>query len=339
LPLAVVALGLRARARALAARMRVDYEKISDPRLQVQGATPLLLAHALLGRDLEEGTFLDDLTRRAQAVGDREAESIMLGYQGYRALMRGAFANAKTIAQRHLGDRSSELDIPSVGQFQYLLAVCAIASGDASTIASEARNAERLASGRAAVAPHDELLCSQAATALTLAMDDPGSAAMWGRRAAAAAHAANVITAMSLDVWPLYLIARALDGIRSIDKLDRIAIGKIRVALRKFGANRAHLARGLAVFALATDGADEALAILDAEAAERVPGWDEYNGAVNDVCAAEILEPTDRARANERRARGEEVLARLGATVPRWIPRLPVPGRTRALAPNTVGDT
>jgi len=337
LPLAVLALGFRARARALAARMRAEYLSISDPRLQVQGATPLLLAHALMGRELEAGEFLDDLTRRAQVVGDREAESIMIGYQGYRALMQGALATAQTIAQRHLGDRSNELDIPSVGQFQHILAVCAVSSGDAAKIAAEARNAERLASGRAAVAPHDELLCSQAATALALAMDDPGSAAMWGRRAALAAHAANVITAMSLDVWPLYLIARALDGIRSIDPLDRVATSRSRAALRKFGASRAHLARGLAVFALATDGPDEALSILDSEVAERDPGWDEYHGAVNDLCAAEILESVNRTRALERRTRGEQTLRRLGAAAPRWIARLPVPGRVPLAAPTTAG--
>jgi hypothetical protein len=329
LPLAVVALGLPKRARVLAARMRKRYLEISDPRLQVQAIIPLLVAHALLGRELDVENFLDDLTRRAQVVGDREAESILLGYQGFRALMKGQLPEVRTIVQRHLGDRSGELDIPSVGQFQYLLAVCAVASGDAEVIAGEARNAERLASGRAAVAPHDELLCSQAATALALAMDDPGSAVMWGRRAATAAHAANVTTAMSLDVWPLYLTARALDVIGTIDSVDRIALARSRAARRKFGACRAHIARGLALFALATDGVDEALVIFDEEAAAREPGWDLYDGAVNDVCAAELLAATDLTRSLQRRARGEETLRRIGGQVPRWISRLPIPGRER----------
>ncbi len=340
LPLAAIGLGLRRRAREIATRMRREYLHIRDPRLQMQGGTPLLLAHALLGRDLEAEGFLDDLIRRAQAAGDREAESILVGYAGYRALMRGELGEVRTIVQRHLGDRSGELDIPSVGQFQLLIAVCAVASADAAAVAREARNAERLASGRAAVAPHDETLCSAAATLLALAMDDPGSAVMWGRRAAVAAHAANSTTAFALEVWPLYLTARALDGVRSIDAVDRIALSRSQSAQRKFGACRAHLARGLALFALATDGADEALAILDEEAAGRDGAWDLYDSAVNDLCAAEILSSSDAARAAERRARGAELLARIGAQPPRWVTRLPIPGRARLpVAPTTAGGT
>jgi hypothetical protein len=325
LTLALTGLGLRRRALPLIRECRSSYLTITDPRLQVQAAMPLLVAHALLGPEVAAGTFLEDLLRRVQTVGDREGESITLGYQAYLRWQRGDIAGARLIADRHLGDRSADLDVPSVGQLQVILAACAVAAGEQADVAREARNAERLASGRAAVAPHDELLCCVAATMLALAMDDPGSAAMWGRRAAIGIRAANVTTAMSIETWPLYLTARALDGIRLIEPLDRAAVAACHAALSKFDTARAAVARGLAMFALVTDGKDEALRILDDEAATRARDWGVYDAAVNDLVAAAIDPREDTAA--KRRERGETTLAILGARPPKWIARLPLQQR------------
>lgn len=331
LTLAIAGLGLRRRAMPLIRECRKTYLAISDPRLQVQAAIPLVVAHALFGAEVAAGTFLEDLLRRVQTVGDREGESITLGYLAYVRWQRGDIAGARQIADRHLGDRSADLDVPSVGQLQIILAACAVASGEQADVAREARNAERLASGRAAVAPHDELLCSVAATMLALAMDDPGSAAMWGRRAAVGIRAANVTTAMSIETWPLYLTARALDGIRLIEPLDRAAVAACHAALGKFDTARAALSRGLAMFALATDGPDEALRILDDEAATRANAWGVYDAAVNDLVAAAI--DSREESATHRRERGEATLAALGARAPKWLSRLPLKQRTTVALP------
>jgi hypothetical protein len=128
---------------------------------------------------------------------------------------------------------------------------------------------------------------------------------------------------MAIEVWGHYLAARALDGVRTIDRLDRAAVREAKRAMRKFRAGRAVNARGLALWAFVTESPYEAATILDDEQRQRVQGWEVWDGAVNDLCAARVLAESDPDVARERAARGRAALSRIGAVVPAWLSRLP----------------
>lgn len=330
--LAVVSInfGATKRARALIATSRAEVSSIRDASLRCQAGYSALAAMALAGRELDDPKFADEVATFAQVMGDRQAASTAHGYRAWAAFQRGELDAAQREVLRFLGDRSNDLDLPLIGMHHRVLGAVAVARGDRRLVQEEMKRAETIAGGRAAAAPHDEILAAIAVSVAALALDDPGTAVMWARRAAERAQVTRTTTGMAVEVWGHYLAARALDGVRSLDRLDRLAVREARRCLQRFGSGQAINARGLALWAFSTESAYGAAAILNDEERRRAPRWETYDGAINDLCAARFLGESDVETARARSKRGRETLAKMGAVVPAWLARLPADPTTRA---------
>jgi hypothetical protein len=219
-------------------------------------------------------------------------------------------------------DEDGVLEIPHLGLHENVLGSIAAARGDEEELTRLRNRAASLASGAALYAPHDELLVCSSAAKMALATGDTGTAVLWARRTVEAMRGSRSATALTIEAWGVYLIARALDGVRTVDELDRIALAEAYRAFRGLGAARAVVARGIALWAWSTESKAEAARVLEEEARHRPEGWAIYDCAINDLCAARILAATDPRVAADRSARGKRALRRIGAVAPAWLAQI-----------------